>query len=101
MAIQADHLVLFKLKPEATTEQKSDALNALKTLKEAVPGVVDLSVGINFSDRSQGFEIGLFVRFTDRAALEAYGPHPAHQAVVRDFINPIKADVIVCDFELV
>ena len=99
MAAQADHLVLFKLKPEATEEQKQAALEALKGLNGAVPGIVDLTVGINFSDRGQGFEIGLFVRFTDRAALEAYGPHPAHQAVVRDFINPIKADVIVMDFQ--
>jgi len=100
MANRADHLVLFKLKPEATDEQKQAALKALKSLKESVPGVLDLSAGLNFSERSQGFEIGLLVRFSDRAALEAYGPHPAHQAVVRDYINPIKADVIVVDYEL-
>jgi hypothetical protein len=61
---------------------------------------VDLSCGRNFSDRNQGFEIGLVVRFVDRAALEVYLPHPAHRGAVDQFVAPIKADVIVVDYEI-
>lgn len=94
-----DHLVLFKTTPEATEEQKDAMIAGLAALKGQIPGIVDLTVGRNFSDRSQGFDIGLLVRFVDRAALEVYLPHPAHRGAVDRFVAPIKADVIVVDYE--
>jgi hypothetical protein len=95
-----EHVVLFKVTPEATEEQKERLIAELGALKDKIPGIVDLSVGRNFSDRNQGFEVGLVVRFVDRAALEAYGPHPAHQGCVQQFVAPIKQDVIVVDYEI-
>src|ERR1041384_3137770 len=95
-----EHVVLFKLSPSATGEQKARMISELKQLREKIPGIVDLSVGSNFSDRSQGFEIGLVVRFVDRAALDVYLPHPAHRGCVEQFINPIREDVIVVDYEI-
>jgi hypothetical protein len=95
-----EHVVLFKLTPGATEEQKRSAIAALKELKEKIPGILDISAGLNFSDRNQGFEIGLVVRFVDRQALEVYLPHPAHRACVDEYITPIKADVIVVDYEI-
>ena len=95
-----EHVVLFKTTPDATPEQKQRAMRELKTLKDKIPGILDLTVGSNFSDRSQGFDIGLVVRFTDRAALEVYLPHPAHRGCVDEFIAPIKQDVIVVDYEI-
>jgi hypothetical protein len=94
-----EHIVLFKWKPNTSPEAIEAVLTGLKGLKEQIPGIVDLSCGTNFSTRSQGFETGLVVRFTDRAALEAYGPHPAHQHVVQNLINPIWEDVIALDYE--
>jgi len=95
-----EHVVLFKVTAEATEEQQERLIVELGALKEKIPGIVDLSVGRNFSDRNQGFEVGLVVRFVDRAALDAYGPHPAHQACVQQFVAPIKQDVIVVDYEI-
>jgi hypothetical protein len=40
------------------------------------------------------------MRFTARAALEAYYPHPDHQRVVQTLINPMRADALVFDYEL-
>lgn len=95
-----EHIVLFKTTAAATVEQKERMIAELRTLREKIPGIVDLTVGHNFSDRSQGFDIGLVVRFTDRAALEVYLPHPAHRGCVDRFIAPIKEDVIVVDYEI-
>src|SRR5690348_6943822 len=94
-----EHVVLFKLKAAATEPEKSAAIEALKGLRGQIDGIVDLTCGRNFSERSQGYEIGLVVRFRDRAALEAYLPHPAHRGVVEKFLNPIREDVIVADYE--
>lgn len=95
-----DHLVLFKLKPEATPEQQERMVRELGALRGKIDGIVDLTVGRNFSERSQGYEVGLCVRFNDRAALEGYLPHPAHRGCVDEFVRPIMADVIVVDYEI-
>jgi hypothetical protein len=95
-----EHVVLFKTTPEATEEQKEQMIAGLRSLREKIPGIVDLTVGRNFSDRNQGFDIGLVVRFTDRSALEVYLPHPEHRGCVDTYVAPIKADVIVVDYEI-
>jgi hypothetical protein len=95
-----EHVVLFKLKPEATEEQRRAMLEGLRGMRQAIPGIVDLSCGTNFSARSQGYEIGLVVRLTDQNALEGYLPHPAHRSVVEQYIHPISDGVIVVDYEI-
>ncbi len=95
-----EHLVLFKIKPEATPEQLDGMLAGLKRLPEQIDGILELTVGRNFSDRSQGHDIGLLVRFRDRAALETYLPHPAHRACVENDVRPVMESVIVVDYEV-
>lgn len=94
-----DHLVLFRWRDGAPQESIDAAIEGLRGLKDQIPGIVDLTCGVNFCDRAKGYHVGLFVRFTDRAALEAYGPHAAHQRVVQELLVPIREDVIALDFE--
>ena len=72
---------------------------ALKGLQKAIPGILEITVGTNFSERSQGFTHGLLVRFQDRAALDTYIPHPAHEDARKNYILPIVEDVLVVDYE--
>ncbi len=94
-----EHLVLFKVKSNASAEAVQAMEDALRSLKDAIPGILEITVGANFSERSQGFTHGLLVRFQDRAALDTYIPHPAHEAARNDFILPIVDDVLVVDYE--
>src|SRR5437764_15028576 len=94
------HVVLFKWTEEATPEAISAALQALLGLKDRIPGILDITGGPNFSDRNKGFTHGLVVRFANRAALDTYIPHPEHQAVVHNHISPIRADILVVDYEV-
>ena len=94
-----EHLVILKFKKDTTQEQIEDFLAGAKGLRDKFDGIVDLSVGENFTDRSQGFTHGVCVRFHDRAALEHYLPHPAHMDVVETYIKPILDDIIVIDYE--
>jgi len=94
-----EHLVILKFGSSTTVEQKNEAIQRLKGLQGQISGIVDLQAGHNFCERSQGFEVGLSVRFEDKASLEAYGPHPKHQEVVA-FLREIGlVDIIVVDFE--
>jgi hypothetical protein len=94
------HVVLFKWKPEATPEQIERVMEALRELPEKIPGIRELTCGENFCERAQGFQHGLVVRFADRAALDAYGPHPAHQEVVQSLILPLRESVLALDYEI-
>lgn len=94
-----EHLVLFRWTPDASAEAIARVMDGLSALRGQIPGIQGLTCGENFSPRSQGFTHALVVRFEDRAALEAYGPHPAHQRVVQEFIAPIRADVLALDYE--
>ena len=95
-----EHLVLFKWKEGISAEILAEIYKALSGLKEQIPGILELSVGPNFSDRSQGFDAGLRVLFDNRASLDSYGPHPAHQAVVQSLILPNRTELIVLDYEV-
>src|SRR5262249_3486101 len=94
-----EHIVLFRWTKEASQEAIDSAVAEMRKLKDKIPSIVDLSCGATFSDRAKGYTHGLVVRFTDRSTLQAYGPHPEHQRVVQQFINPIRADILALDYE--
>lgn len=94
------HIVLLRWKAEASPEAGQNAMAELLKLKDKIPGIVEFSCGVNFAERSHGYTHGLVGRFTNRAALDAYLLHPEHQRVVQHFINPIRDDVVVFDYEL-
>ncbi|WP_462409588.1 Dabb family protein [Neobacillus sp. Marseille-QA0830] len=93
-----EHIVLIKFSPRTTMVQKQELIRRTMLLKDIIPGIVDIQQGINFSNRSKGYEVGLTVRFEDRTSLDNYGPHPAHQEIVL-YLNEIGVeDSIIVDF---
>jgi hypothetical protein len=71
---------------------------ALAELPKKCPGVVRFEMGWNISNRPIAYDFGLNSGFATRADLDAYGPHPAHQAVVAQLRE--IADWIICDYEV-
>ena len=95
-----EHILLLRWKEDASQEAIDNAMVEARTLKDKIPGIVDMSCGLNFSERSKGYTHGVVMRFRNRAALDAYYPHPEHQRVVQKFINPIRADAVIVDYEV-
>ncbi|MFC9709744.1 Dabb family protein [Paenibacillus sp. NPDC056933] len=97
-----EHLVVFKFNDKITSDKQQEFVAQLLALQEQVPGIVDLTAGVNITeetDRIQGFTIGLRVTFEDQEALRNYGPHPAHQAFVAS-LNGWVENVIVTDYPI-
>ncbi|GAE94940.1 stress responsive alpha-beta barrel [Gracilibacillus boraciitolerans JCM 21714] len=97
-----EHLVVFKFKQELSQEKEQELLNKLKSLKKDIPGIITLTTGHNETEekeRAQGYSIGLRVTFESKSALQAYGPHPAHQKFVQQ-LDGIIEDVIVVDYPI-
>ncbi|SHM75198.1 Dabb family protein [Gracilibacillus kekensis] len=95
-----EHLVVFKFNEELSQKKEQELINQLKSLKDVVPGIIDLTTGRNVTeevDRANGYSIGLRVTFESKEALQAYGPHPAHQKFVQQ-LDGIIEDVIVVDY---
>jgi antibiotic biosynthesis monooxygenase (ABM) superfamily enzyme len=92
-----DHLVFLVATEDASPEDIEDLISSIRNLKETVPGVVDLSVGENFSPRSGGYTHGVFVRFETREDLQGYIEHPNHQAVVAK-LDRLTSRIVV-DYE--
>jgi hypothetical protein len=95
-----DHIVLVKFSEKTTQDQLQEVVTRFKALKGHLTGIVDLQAGLNFSDKNQGYQVVLSIRFEDQAALDAYVPHPKHQAIAA-FIREVgRVDSIVADIEV-
>src|SRR6185437_15911027 len=53
-----EHIVLFRWAEGASREAIDSVGTELRKLKDKIPGIVDLSYGANFCDRSKGYTHG-------------------------------------------
>ena len=93
-----DHLVLFTVSDDTLKEDLDDLISSVKGLKDSVPGVMDLSVGEDFSGRAGDYTHGLFARFEGRDSLKGYLEHPDHLSVVEK-LDAFTDGRIVLDYE--
>jgi hypothetical protein len=96
------HIVCFKLKDHAEGATKAENARMLKArieaMRGAIPGMLELEVGLNFEPSDAAYDLVLFATFASRAALDAYQQHPAHLAVV-DVLRRVRDQRIVVDWE--
>jgi antibiotic biosynthesis monooxygenase (ABM) superfamily enzyme len=85
------HVFAFQWKPDATEEQKGRARKDIAAFQGQIPGLLETHVGPNISPRGKGYTFGGIMRFKDKAALDAYVQHPAHQALLVWLIPLIDA----------
>ncbi len=89
------HMFAFRWKEGVSAEQRRQVVDSIRALQGRIPGLEETSVGVNFSPRSHGYELGGVMKFADRAALDAYSSHPAHQellAWLMPLILPMEVD---------
>ncbi|MEZ5952472.1 MAG: Dabb family protein [Planctomycetaceae bacterium] len=93
------HIVLFKFKEDASAEQIQEIVSAFKQLSNEINTIVAFEHGTDVSPEklSKGFTHCFQVTFRTREDLEAYLPHPSHQAFTMK-LKPILADVLVVDY---
>ena len=93
-----EHVVLFKIAAGTPAEAVRAMRAGLESLPETIPGILELSCGENFCDRSKGMNFGLVVRFESERALRLYAKHADHVRVVQTLVEPIVDDVLALDF---
>ena len=92
------HVLMFRWFDNVGSDQIEEVLENFRQLQGRIPGLLEVSSGANQSTRSQGYTHGAVLRFTDAAALQAYGNHPAHAALLEK-LRLSMAQVAVLDYE--
>ena len=95
------HVVMWKLK--AFAEGADKARNAkrikieLEALKNTIPQIFHLEVGINILDSEAAFDVVLLSVFKTQQDLDLYLNHPNHRAAA-EFVNLVRESRIVVDY---
>ena len=91
------HMVWIRFDSSVSQETIDAHLQRLSSLKETVPGVLELTLGENFTDRANGCTHGLLVVLADKEALAVYAAHPNHVAVASALLE--DAALMALDYE--
>jgi len=95
-----EHMVWLKFSESTSREQKDEVIHRLVALKNDIAGIVEYNAGHNFSERSNGFDVGLRVRFVSKVALDKYVPHPKHVSVQQFMKDVGLQETMALDFEV-
>ncbi|MEO8155196.1 MAG: Dabb family protein [Rhizobacter sp.] len=94
------HVVMFKFKPEARTEDIQRIESAFAALASQITEVQSLEWGTNSSPEGldHGYTHCFSLGFAHATARDAYLVHPQHQAF-STLVRPHLADVLVIDYD--
>ena len=95
------HVVLVWMKEPGNEAHKARVVEATRGFA-AFPGVEEIRVGESVpSERptvDDSFDIGLYIVFSSKEALESYLANPEHQAAQRSILRPLVKKAVVYDF---
>ena len=95
------HVVLLKLKPDATQEDLPLIIAAGEELLTQIPGVLEVELGTKARDEREvhfkDYDLGVYIKMSQVSDLDVYGPHEKHLAFIDQASH--KLDLIqVLDF---
>jgi heme-degrading monooxygenase HmoA len=98
---QLVHVVLIWLKEPGNAAHRAQIIDATRKFSN-MEGVREIRAGTPVSsERStvdDSFDIGLYMTFSSKEALEAYLNHPEHEAAQRSVLRPLVKKVLAYDF---
>ena len=96
---QCVHIVFFAWKATASANAISLTMRALLELPKAIPCIVSMSGGENFTSRAPaGHTHGIVVVLDSKESLATYAAHPAHQAVLKNLIPEVVESTFAMDY---
>ncbi len=97
------HIVIWTLKEQAEGHSKAENIAIIKkeleALKEKIPVVKSLEIGINFDPTPDAYDLSLFAEFENKEDLHTYQNHPEHLKVVQ-LLKMIRDKKAVVDYEV-
>ena len=93
------HVILWQLKDELTTEEKTIIKKEMEALVGKIPGLVEMKIQTEYLASSNA-EVMLDSTFEDEAALKVYATHPKHVAVADGKVRPYTKARFCMDYEV-
>lgn len=94
------HVVVFRWNDEATAERRRVLVERLNALPAQIPEIAAYKMGYDAAVNPSNFDFAVVADFADRDAYVAFRDHPAHRAVVDEYLLPILADRAAVQYEL-
>jgi hypothetical protein len=95
------HIVMFKFKEFAESNNKLQNIRIIKSKLEKLPGEIGeikyFEVGVNFSDAGVAYDLVLYSEFESKEALYIYQKHPEHIKVA-EYVGKVCTDRIIVDY---
>jgi len=95
--IMIKRISLFKLR-RPNSDDLHTAAAALRSMKGAIPALLDIEVGVNFSEADAAYDLVLNMTFKDVASLRQFEQDPFHLSVKKTMIE-LKENRVVVDYE--
>ena len=97
------HIILWKLNPDLTAEEKVEVKRGIKAglegLMGKVPGLLSVNVIVDGRLDSSNCDVMLDCTLESPEALKAYATHPAHVEVADTKVRPYTVQRVCLDFE--
>ncbi|OON97210.1 MAG: hypothetical protein ATN32_05770 [Candidatus Epulonipiscium fishelsonii] len=91
------HVVFVKVKDKKDLLKLKDLF---LSMKENIPLIKEIEVGINNRQMPVSFDICLEIYVNSVEDLDAYISHPYHAKTVMDYLNSVKTEVAVVDYDI-
>ena len=91
------HIVFFKL-PKDSKVTVDELKEKLLNMKDKIEVLLNLEVGVNFSESPRAFDLALVTDFKTKEDLKTYSTHPVHLPVV-EWIKENSIETKVVDYE--
>lgn len=98
-----EHVVLVWLKKPGNAADRAAVIAAAKRLQAEIPEARNLTVGTAVASPrpvvDSSFDVGVVIRFADKAAMARYENSPVHQKAVAETLKPLAKRLQVYDIE--
>lgn len=93
------HVVCFKIKEECKNRIE-EAKNTLLSMRENVPNIIKLNVGVDLLHSERSYDIILEVLVESMEHLEIYQKDLYHCTVVKPLMHEIRCASVAVDYEV-
>ena len=93
-----EHILMIETNDGVSDQDMREVLDGIIALKDKIPGILDIKIGKNFTDRAPNITYAGVVSLADKEALAGYGPHPAHQELLK-ILMPVVKNITIADIE--
>ena len=93
------HVAMFRWAEGTTIGQQEEAAAKLRELTGAIPQIRGYSVGLDAGVDQGTYEFIVVADFAGKDDYLVYRDHPAHRAVVGEFVAPLVAERAAIQYE--